>query len=112
MLADAQSYDFPSNIDVVFAFASLLHINKHDLSVVFKKVSGSLRQGGVIYMFLKENETYAETIRTDENGDSRMIYLYNPSIIKGLTKDMFEPIYEEHKILGHTKWFSMALKKL
>ncbi len=41
--ADAISYEYPENLDVIYAFASLLHLSKEDLPKVFDKASESLR---------------------------------------------------------------------
>lgn len=58
MLADAFSYTYPNNLDVVFSFASLLHSPKEEVSLVCKKVAASLRIGGIFYISLKESASY------------------------------------------------------
>ena len=45
--ADALIYNYPSNLDVIYAFASLLHVNKGDLKTVFEKAAKALRKGGI-----------------------------------------------------------------
>lgn len=111
ILADASSYKYPTNLDVVYAFASLLHINQSDLPDVFEKVSKSLRIGGVFYISLKERDSYIEEIKDDDYGQ-RMFYYYNPSIIEHLAGNDFTSIYEDHQMIGKTRWFTIALKKL
>lgn len=66
VLADALNYHYPKNVDVIYAFASLLHVNRSDLRKVFKKHASSLRPGGILYISLKERKQYTEEIKTDE----------------------------------------------
>ena len=110
ILANALTYNYPKNIDVVFAFASLLHVSKTDLTKVFKKVYQSLKKEGIFYISLKMRDNYTEEIKKDEYGE-RMFYYYNPEIIKKISNDKFSPIYLEHKKNGETEWFDIALKK-
>ncbi len=110
VVADALSYEYPNNLDVVYAFASLLHVNQSDLSDVFKKVNESLRFGGVFYISLKERTQYTEEVKTDQYGE-RMFYYYNPSILKQLAGESFAVVHESHQKIGHTDWFTIAFKK-
>jgi SAM-dependent methyltransferase len=108
--ADALSYDYPENVDVIYAFASLLHINKSDMQVALEKASASLRTGGVYYISLKERDDYTEEVKSDQYGE-RMFYYYSPSIIRDLSSQWFDVVHEEHQQIGHTAWFTIALKK-
>lgn len=110
VLADALSYVYPSNVDVIFAFASLLHVNKIDLVKVFNKTAKSLKQSGILYISLKERPEYTEEVKRDKYGE-RMFYYYNPSIIKDLSRENFQSAYEAHQKIGHTDWFTIALYK-
>jgi SAM-dependent methyltransferase len=110
VLADALTYDYPNNTDVIFAFASLLHVNKTDLSQVFKKAVQSLRQDGIFYISLKERKVYTEEVKKDKYGE-RMFYFYTPSLIKSIADNRLLPVHEDHQIVGNTKWFTIALKK-
>lgn len=107
--ADAISYSYPENLDVVFAFASLLHVNKSDMKRVLSLATESLNTGGIIYLSLKESVEYKEEVKTDSYGQ-RMFYYYTPENIEELASSL-EPVYEDHQIIGHTKWFTMALRK-
>lgn len=111
VLADALSYDYPQNIDIIFAFASLLHVNKDDLSLVFKKIHTSLNPEGILYIALKESSAYKEEIKSDAYGQ-RMFYYYNPEIIREMAGDGFEVVYEDHQVAaGDTRWFTMGMRK-
>lgn len=107
--ADALSYNYPQNIDVCFAFASLLHVDRHDFAKVAKLVNKALRPGGIFYISLKERPEYAEELYEDDRG-SRMYYYYTATDVKKLVGDLFEIVYEDHHRRGSTDWFVMALK--
>jgi trans-aconitate methyltransferase len=47
-IADIENYDFPKNIDVIFAFASLIHVPKDSLKEILGKAYSSLNDGGII----------------------------------------------------------------
>lgn len=110
ILADALTYDYPQNIDIVFAFASLLHVNKTDLVKVFKKVYKSLKPKGILYISLKMRDTYTEEIKKDECGE-RMFYYYNPEIIEKIANGHFSVAYIDYHRVGKTDWFNIALRK-
>lgn len=108
--ADAISYEYPENIDVIFAFASLLHVQKDALPAVFDKGRQALRKGGIYYVSLKERSEYTEEVKTDEYGE-RMFYFYNTQLVKELAGTAFQAVYESHQTIGSTDWFTLALKK-
>ncbi len=100
--ADALSYDYPDNLDVVYAFASLLHVNRTDLGLVFERVLNALRKGGVFYISLKERAIYAEELQKDRHGE-RMSYYYNIAQIKQLAGIGFSVVYEAHRKIGKNR---------
>jgi SAM-dependent methyltransferase len=110
-LANALSYDYPDNIDIVFAFASLLHINKSNLKLVFNKIANSLKKDGILLISLKERPIYNEEVKKDEFGE-RMFYYYNVKLIKDIAGLKFSIVHELHDRFGKTDWFTLALKKL
>lgn len=111
VVADALTYEYPKDLDIVYAFASLLHVNKEDLTIVFDKVHKSLKQKGIFYISLKEREKYTEEVKKDKYGE-RMFYFYNADIIKSIAPKKFSSIFEHSQIHGDTKWFTIALKKI
>jgi SAM-dependent methyltransferase len=111
VVADALSYIYPQDIDVVYAFASLLHVPKKHLSIVFDKIEQSLRKNGIVYISLKERRLYTKEIKDDKFG-KRMFYYYNPQIIKKIAGKKFSSVYESHQTIGKTDWFTIALKKI
>ncbi len=111
VLADAVTYNYPKNLDVVYAFASLLHVNRNDFIVVCNKVGSSLRKGGIFYISLKERKNYTEEIKKDVYGE-RMFYHYSPGLVKRLAGKSFTVVHEEHQKISSTDWFTLALKRI
>jgi SAM-dependent methyltransferase len=107
---DALSYDYPKNVDIIYAFASLLHVNKSDMELALEKASKSLRPGGIYYISLKERNAYSEEVKIDQFGE-RMFYYYSASIMRDLSSQWFDVVHEEHQQIGHTAWFIIALQK-
>jgi SAM-dependent methyltransferase len=108
--ADALNFRYPENLDIVFAFASLLHINKEEMEQVIDRVHQALRPGGIFFISLKFAKEYQEYVKSDKFGE-RMFYLYRPKIIKELAGDAFETVYQERSEKQGTRWFEMALRK-
>lgn len=111
VIADALTYEYPEKLDVVYAFASLLHVNKSDLTKVLNKVYKSLKRNGIFYISLKEKDKYTEEIKKDKYGE-RMFYFYNADIINEMSDGKFISTYEHRQTHGITKWFTIALKKI
>lgn len=112
-VADATAYQYPSNLDIVFAFASLLHLEKDEVKDVLQKVLKSLIPGGIFYISLKYSTEYTEKLKEDKFG-GRMFYFYNPKIIKELAGKKYEVSYltDIYTRTGDTKWFEIALRKI
>jgi ubiquinone/menaquinone biosynthesis C-methylase UbiE len=107
---DALSYQYPDNLDVIYAFASLLHVNKTNMKEALAKATAALKEGGILYISLKERPLYEEEVKEDQYG-KRMFYYYNPQLIKDLAGDALTPVHEYHYTIGPTDWFNVALKK-
>ena len=110
-VADATSYKYPASLDIVFAFASLLHLNKEDVKAVLNKVQIALKPGGIFYISLKYAPSYQNKLKKSWIG-RRMFYLYNPKLIKKLAGSGYQSVYENKGTIGKTEWFEIALKKM
>jgi SAM-dependent methyltransferase len=110
-LADALSYRYPMDIDVVIAFASLLHVDRIDLAAVCQKVERALRSGGIFYLSLKERPEYGVSVKRDQFG-SRTFYFYNPDLVAQIAGPGFEQVYLGRDSMGTTPWFALALRKI
>ncbi len=110
-VADAISYKYPKNLDVVFAFASLLHLDKAEVRLVLDKVHGALKSNGIFYISLKYAAKYREETKEDQFG-RRMFYFYKPEIIEGLAGNNYKTLKTWRETHGHTEWFEIALQKI
>jgi SAM-dependent methyltransferase len=108
-LSGAVEYDFPDDLDLIFAFASLLHLDKDDVKKVFDKSADALRSNGVFYVSVKYRPEYTEEVQTDKFGE-RMFYYYQPELIKELATERFDTIYEDSQKIGGTEWRTIALR--
>lgn len=108
--AGAANFNYPPDVDIVFAFASLLHVSKEELVTVFEKVAGSLRQGGIFFISTKHAPDYRQVVQEDQFG-RRLFYYYNEQLLKKIAGDNFETIYEKIETKGTTNWIELALKK-
>jgi SAM-dependent methyltransferase len=113
MHADALSYDYPKNIDIIFGFASYLHLNRHDFAKAAQKAADSLRKGGVLAITLKERESYQEELVKDEFGE-RWFYYYDEDSVKDVLGEEFDIIKIEHKTLNRktAKWLVILARKI
>lgn len=111
-VGDAVTYHYPKNLDVVFAFASLLHLSKEEVKDVLKKVHHSLKPGGIFYISLKLRPEYTEEVKEDQFG-KRMFFFYNPKIIAELAGSNYQVVSNNSGFITgkDTQWFEIALKK-
>jgi SAM-dependent methyltransferase len=109
-VADAVTFSYPEDLDVVFAFASLLHLDKDELKVVFQKATNSLRKGGIFYISTKYRDNYENAIKEDRFG-KRLFYFYNRETIEKIAGPEFVTVESDIEHIGDTEWLEIALKK-
>jgi SAM-dependent methyltransferase len=110
-IADAASFNYPPNLNIVFAFASLLHLDKQELKSVLDKVHQALKIGGIFYISLKKAPQYERKIKEDKYG-TRLFYFYNIDIMKALSAGKYEVTHTQEETREDTDWFEIALKKI
>lgn len=113
LVADAKNFHYPEGLDMVFAFASLLHVDIKGLKKVFKKLESALKTGGLVHISLKYSPQYQTEIKKDLVG-ARLFYLYNSKVIKELAGKNFPVVYLDENIKhGSSKntWLEIVLKK-
>lgn len=111
IVADVDFFDFPENIDIIFAFASLLHLDKDAIEKVLAKAHKSLMDDGIFYISLKE-DLYHEKIKIDQFGE-RVFYFYEEKDIQELTtKTGYSIVFTDRQVKGHTKWITCVLRKI
>ena len=110
VVSDIETYPFPSNLDLIIAFASLLHIEKENIKIVFNKAYKSLKKGGIFYISTKEGE-YRKERETKVHGP-RTFFYYDLVLIKELTKKHFEIVYEDKQLFRNKNWITVALRRI
>lgn len=113
-VADAVTYPYPKGLDVVYAFASLIHLSQEEMKEVFTKVRAALNPGGVFYMSLKFSEQYREGVEKDRYG-TRQFYYYSPGDIIRLAGDDYEVLAANKSDFSTgtgVKWFNMSLRRV
>jgi ubiquinone/menaquinone biosynthesis C-methylase UbiE len=109
LVADVNSFEFPEDVDIVFAFASLIHVDKDDLKIILKKLNEVLNSMGVIRMSMKYSDEYKEITKEDEFG-IRTYYLYSRKDIEELAIG-FSILKNDIKELRGQKWLEIMLQK-
>jgi len=108
--ATAQAYEFPEGLNIVFAFASLLHLSREENQAVFQHAANALRPGGVFFVSLKETEAYEPRLQQDTYGE-RMFYYYDVTTVRSLAGAAFSLEYECHQTIGSTDWMELGFKR-
>ncbi len=112
-IGDALNFDYPKELDIVFAFASLLHSEKAEVQTILRKVYKALKPGGIFYISLKWAKNYTSKIKKDEFGE-RQFYFYTPELIAELAGENYQTASVDRQMktgLNHPDWFTIALKK-
>ncbi len=108
-LGDISAASFPEEVDIVFAFASLIHLTKEECKTVLSKLRNSMNTGGVIRISVKYNPVYKEITQDDEFG-TRTYYLYSQEDIEELASEF--TIIKLEIVEGiNTQWLETILQK-
>ena len=108
-VADMEEFKFPRGLDVIIAFASLLHVNKESFRKILREGFESLNPDGIFRISLKHSDTYKEIEKNDQFG-TRTFYFYSEEDIKNLSKG-FKILKMEVKDLMGQKWLEVILQK-
>jgi len=108
-VADIEEYIFPKELDIIFAFASLIHTPKEELRRILSDALPTLNNNGIIRLSMKYADTYTEITKEDEFG-VRTYYLYSREDLQGLTDGFVVIKNELSNSLGQL-WLQIILKK-
>lgn len=108
-VADMETADFPNNIDVAFAFASLLHVAPDGVRDIFRRLHTSLTDAGIVFASLQMGD--GEDIRHEPTG-TRLFHLYTPDSLLACAGKEFEDVYRKPYELNGRQWFEIALRKV
>lgn len=109
-LADFETYRFPNKVDIVFAFASILHSNREYVKDILKKAHKALHSGGVFFISSKYGPYHKEIIDKESHGP-KTYYFYSPEEIKKLSPPGLKIVYQEIQNFRGIKWFNVILQK-
>src|SRR6185437_12824344 len=107
-VADIESYVFPKGLDIVFGFASLIHVPKPSLQRILAKISAALNPCGVVRLSMKYGDVYRETTKEDEFG-TRTYYLYSREDIAQMASE-FVILKSELSDLREQRWLELLLQ--
>lgn len=110
VVGDVVDYPYGGPYDIVFAFALFRHLSLEEVTIVLKKASASLRQGGILYISSMFDEAYKQISRSDVYGN-RDMYLYSPKLIMKRCPPSLKKVQEIYDHIDDTEWFELALKK-
>ena len=108
-VADVETYSFPTGLDIIFSFASLLHSNKETVANVLHRAHCSLNKEGIFFISLKRDD-YQSKVKEDEFG-TRTFYFYQPADIKEMLGKKYKVIFEEEQSFQNQDWFTIILQK-
>lgn len=109
IVADMEDYEFEEKLDIVFAFASFLHLDKSTFQKVLEKLHKKLNTGGLVKISIKYAEEYQEVNKRDEFGN-RIFYFYCEQDIKDITNGYVFLQDKKVDMLGQT-WLEVILRK-
>ncbi len=108
-VADLEKCDYPKNLDIIFAFASLMHTEKAKLKKVFDAMYNSLVPGGLVRASLKWGPKYKELTKRDKYG-VRTFYLYSKENIEAFPVEFLMLKCLVNEAEGQT-WLELLLQK-
>lgn len=109
ILADIEEYDFPTGLDIVFAFASLIHVPKESFKKIMAKLFSAMTPNSVLFVSLKHSERYSQVTKTDEFG-TRTYWHYSQADIEELASD-FSVIHISIQDIRGQVWMDILFQK-
>ena len=107
--ADIEALQFPPSVDIIFAFASLIHVNKESFKAILGRIHSSLSQNGLVFISLKHSDSYIQVTKDDEFG-TRTYWHYSEQDIREIAPDFSFEYVNIHEIRGQV-WMEILLKK-
>ncbi len=107
----AQSLNFQNEFDGIWACASLLHVDKEELSVVLQKMTTALKSPGFIYLSFKHGTS------SGVRADGRFFQDMNSDLLRSLLTNVTnlninqEWITVDIRVDNSTDWFNVILIK-
>src|SRR5690348_7614770 len=111
-IGDIEEFPIPHGVDIVFAFASFLHVPKDEFKQVLQKVHAALNPEGILRISLKYREHYEKVKKDDEFG-SRIFYFYSKKDIEDMAEGYAVLKNDLLKLnnMSDTVWLEVLLQK-
>lgn len=109
-VADLVEYSPASQIDIIFAFASLLHVDREAFNKVLQKAREFLFNDGIFFISLKHGTYEGGKVVVDANGE-RTFFYYEEKDVRSMAKG-YKVIYVSKTMRGSTDWLDIMLKKI
>ena len=110
VLADSLSFEYPTQLDVVFAFASLIHSGPDTNRLAIARIKNALRVGGIAMINVRIRDVYSFETQTDQFG-TRVYYYYTPELLAELAGPDFTIARESQFQIGTNTWLTLALRR-
>jgi trans-aconitate methyltransferase len=108
-VADVVAYVFPEWIDIIFAFASLIHVSREDLKEIFQRSYDSLNVWGIMRISMKSAPSYKEIDVADDFW-TRTFFWYTVSELSDICGDFIIMRTDLTDFAG-SSWIDIILKK-
>lgn len=109
LIQDIEEFQSEEKFDIIFSFASLVHLPKENMKIVLKKLYSLLNNNWILVLSLRHSDEYKEEVNIEELSE-RFFAFYNPEIIKELV-EWFQFEFEKIKEINNRFWFEMILRK-
>jgi len=110
-LKDIRDISFGADgFGIIFIFATLLHVNRQEMEKIIQSCHLWLKTGGILYISTKYGEYHEE--RTNNLGDDKYYYFYEPKDIEKLTPNKFFVVYKNIQDIRGQSWFEIVLRKI
>ena len=115
----ALTFDYAYDVNVIFAFASLLHLDRTELRAVFERVADALTPEGVLYITLKQSAAYERRVYNDDfelpDGTHvvghRVFYYYSADDVLGIAEGLLRPVLVESDDVNGIVWLTVAFTR-
>ena len=108
---DMRKVDFnDETFGIIFSFASMLHVNREELTKIIEKCHKWLKIGGILYISTKYGQYKEENIKN--LGDDKYYYFYQPEDIEKLCPYKFFVVYKNVQDIRGQSWFEIVLRKI
>jgi SAM-dependent methyltransferase len=113
VVGDLENMPFSgSSFDGVWAYTSLLHMPKANLSPVLRRINGILRTGGVFYMGMKEGNFEGLTKSQKYPNEERYLSLFGDEELRDILDEQFDIAHQSKVPLGGEVFLNYLCRKI